>query len=218
MYVGSPEQPSSHCCAHVEEIAWLASEVADLRQEVADLRAAFLAPRRQGDNRDFPPSSRGVATGNDVARADQSSSSRAKIALYRALFVGRGDMYAHRWENPRKGTSGWSPAHRGDWRTPRDEREYLPVTDAVVAAPLEGLETVGLYPLLTDDTCRLLVVDFDKSTWQLDARAYVEAARMAGVPTAVEVFRSGEGAHVWTFFTSPVVAAAARSLGRRVVA
>ena len=141
------------------------------------------------------------------------SSAEAKIALYRTLFAGRDDVYARRWENTSKGSSGWSPAHRGSWNTPRDQRQYLPVTDEVVRGHLEGRDTIGLYPLLVGDTCRLLVCDFDKSNWKLDAQAYVEAAEAAGVPTAVEISRSGNGAHVWTFFTAPVSAAKARALG-----
>jgi superfamily II DNA or RNA helicase len=145
------------------------------------------------------------------------SSSEAKIALYRALFVGREDVYARRWENAAKGTSGWSPAHRGSRDTPPAQREYLPLTDEVVRGHLGGRETVGLYPLLAGDTCRLLVCDFGEASWQLDAQAYVEAADIAGVPTAVEVSRSGNGAHVWTFFTAPVRASQARTMGARLL-
>lgn len=54
----------------------------------------------------------------------------------------------------------------------------------------------------------------------LDALAYLKAARSACAPAALEVSRSGVGAHVWTFFTDPVSAATARwsapgSCGRR---
>ncbi|MEX2549470.1 MAG: hypothetical protein WD638_04525, partial [Nitriliruptoraceae bacterium] len=62
----------------------------------------------------------------------RESSGEAKIALYRKLFDGRGDVYARRWDNTSKGTSGWSPVHRGSWNTPRDQRQYLPLTDEVV--------------------------------------------------------------------------------------
>jgi hypothetical protein len=66
---------------------------------------------------------------------------------------------------------------------------------------------------LLDSTCRLLVCDFDGGTWRLDAAAYAEAAAWAGVPAAVEISRSGDGAHVWTFFSEPVAAADARAMG-----
>ena len=38
-------------------------------------------------------------------------------------------------------------------------------------------------------------------------------AAWAGAPTAVEISRSGDGAHVWTFFWEPVAAADARAMG-----
>ena len=47
----------------------------------------------------------------------------------------------------------------------------------------------------------------------LDALAYLKAARAIGVPAALEVSRSGIGAHAWIFFSGPVPAATARTLG-----
>lgn len=151
--------------------------------------------------------------GGRPTRVHQRSSQRAKLALYRTLFAGRNDVYARRFENRGKGTSGWWPVHKGGPHIPRAEREYLPLTDEVIAAHLQGRDTIGLYPLLTDDTCRLLACDFDKATWRLDVQAYCEAAKSAGVPPAVELSRSGNGAHVWTVFAAPVAAADARALG-----
>ncbi|MEX2619875.1 MAG: HNH endonuclease [Egibacteraceae bacterium] len=148
-----------------------------------------------------------------VPHVHQRSSRHAKLALYRTLFAGRGDVYARRFENRAKATSGWWPVHKGGPSVPREQRQYLPLTDEVIAAHLEGHDTIGLYPLLPGDTCRLLACDFDKATWRLDVQAYCEAAEAAGLPTAVELSRSGDGAHVWMFFTAPVAAADARAMG-----
>jgi superfamily II DNA or RNA helicase len=41
----------------------------------------------------------------------------------------------------------------------------------------------------------------------------VETARSLGLPAAVERSRSGNGAHVWFFFSAPVVASTARKMG-----
>lgn len=71
----------------------------------------------------------------------------------------------------------------------------------------------GLYPLLPNDTCQLLACDFDKGDWRGDASAYYAACQAAGVPASIEVSRSGQGAHVWTFFSAPVAAVLARHLG-----
>ena len=80
----------------------------------------------------------------------------------------------------------------------------------MVEAHLTGEVHIGLYPLLVGDTCHWLAADFDGPAAMLDALAYLKAARAVGVPAALEVSRSGVGAHVWVFFTGPVPAATAR--------
>jgi hypothetical protein len=73
--------------------------------------------------------------------------------------------------------------------------------------------TIGIYPLLTDETCWFLAADFDKSTWADDARAFLETCASYQVPIALERSRSGNGGHVWIFFETPVPAALARKMG-----
>lgn len=145
---------------------------------------------------------------------DRSSPSEEKITLFRELFAGRKDVYALRWENQRSGKSGWGPAVVGGWANARKPgREYESFTPEVVEAHLVGAIHAGVYPLLRDDSCHELVCDFDGPGWALDALAYVDAARDAGIPMALERSRSGDGAHVWAFFSGPVPASAARLVG-----
>src|SRR4051794_5563947 len=126
-----------------------------------------------------------------------------------------GPMCALRCENARSGRAGWVPAVRGGWRkgVPAAEREYLPLTEEVVTAQLSGELELGLYPLLDGDRCHWLAADFDGPTAMLDALAYLKAAREVGASAALEVARSGLGAHVLLFFTAPVPATTARQLG-----
>ena len=143
----------------------------------------------------------------------------AKVAFFRALFGARADVYAVRWENVRTHRSGWMPAVAGGFRKgvrPQD-RAHLPLTEEVVEAHLRGEIHLGLYPLVDGDRCCWLAADFDGPMAMLDALAYLKAARAAGAPAALEVSRSGVGAHVWTFFTDPVPAATARALGTAFV-
>ncbi len=148
-------------------------------------------------------------------RAD--SSSQAKVEFYATLFAARRDMYAVTWENPRKGTSGWSPAVAGGWRRGETDRRYLPLTPAVLEAHLLGEVHIGLYPMLPGDQTCWLAADFDGQAAMLDALAYLKAARAVGAPAAVEVSRSGVGAHVWIFFTGPVAASTARQIGMALI-
>ena len=82
---------------------------------------------------------------------------------------------------------------------------------------LLGRHTVGIYPLLLDETCWLLAADFDKKSWKDDALAFVETCRQLSVPAALERSRSGNGAHVWIFFDGAVHAATARKLGCHIL-
>ena len=71
----------------------------------------------------------------------------------------------------------------------------------------------GVYPLLPDEACWFLAADFDKQDWHRDARAFLATCREKGVPAALERSRSGNGGHIWIFFSEPVPAAEARRLG-----
>jgi len=151
------------------------------------------------------------------------SSEAAKLGLFRALFRGRDDVFAVRWQS-KAGRSGYAPACAHEWnRAVCDKpkvkcaecpsRELLPVTDEVVRDHLTGRHTVGVYPLLPDETCRFLALDFDKAEWRHDVSAFTDVCRQFDVPAHVEVSRSGDGAHVWVFFAEAIEAARARRLG-----
>ena len=138
-----------------------------------------------------------------------------KVAFFGALFAARTDVYAIRFDNQRTGKSGWVPAVRGAWQkgVRHEDRNYLPLTPGVLAAHLKGEVHIGLYPMLDGDKCWWLAADFDGPEAMLDALMYVKAGRALQVPVALEVSRSGVGAHAWVFFTSAVPADMARRLG-----
>lgn len=148
-----------------------------------------------------------------AAPIDDNDPLGAKVALMQALFGARSDVFAVRWQNAATGKSGWSPAVRGGWTNRAKTKDYLPLTGDVLARHLLGQSTIGIYPLLRNDTCRLLACDFDGGSWVLDALAFLDACHDVEVPAVLERSRSGNGAHVWIFFAAPVPAATARSLG-----
>ncbi len=194
----------------------LARELESLRRENARLRKllkltdAELAPTA---------GTQGAWFERAPGPVDSSSSPQSKVAFYAALFRARTDVYAITWENARSGTSGWVPAVEGGWRkgATAGTRRYLPLTADVLAAHLTGDVHIGLYPMLPGDQTCWLAADFDGPAAMLDALAYLKAARALGAPAALEVSRSGVGAHVWIFFTDPVSAAGARQVGTGLV-
>jgi superfamily II DNA or RNA helicase len=154
---------------------------------------------------------------------DREERARKRIALFRSLFRGREDVYARRWE--RGENSGYSPAAAKDWkaiqrsrpedrkRIERETRRFFPITDAVIENHLLGKETIGVYPLLPDETCWFLAADFDKKTWEYDSLAFLESCQELGVPAYRERSRSGKGGHIWIFFDRALPAITARKLG-----
>ena len=74
-------------------------------------------------------------------------------------------------------------------------------------------DVAAIYPMLEDNTTWLLAADFDEENWQLDVAAFCKCCKNIGLVPAVERSRSGNGAHVWFFFSEPVTAADARRLG-----
>jgi superfamily II DNA or RNA helicase/very-short-patch-repair endonuclease len=163
-----------------------------------------------------------------------SSSPAEKIALFQSLFRGREDVYPRRFESRKTGRAGYAPACANEWvrgvcEKPQikcaecSHRAFLPVTNEVVRWHLSGRDelgrdfVMGVYPMLLDETCLFLAVDFDRESWQADAGAFVEICRKLDLPVALERSRSGNGAHVWFFFTEAVSASVARKLGSHVL-
>jgi len=155
-------------------------------------------------------------------------STAEKVALFRRLFQGRTDVHPVRWESATTGKSGYAPACANEWHAgicekPRikcadcGNRSLIPVSDAVIYSHLAGEKTIGVYPLLQDDTCYFLAVDFDKAEWREDAKAFVQSCRELDVPVALEISRSGNGAHAWIFFSTAIPARDARRLGTAII-
>jgi len=151
-----------------------------------------------------------------------------KVALFRRLFQGRTDVYPARWASKSTGKTGYSPACANEWRPsvcekPRIKcsdcahRLLIPLSDAVVYDHLAGKHTIGVYPLMPDDTCYFLAADFDEAEWKEDILAFAQSCHDLGVPVALEVSRSGQGAHAWVFFANRIPARDARRLGAALI-
>jgi superfamily II DNA or RNA helicase len=176
---------------------------------------------------EWRPRSETVPADATVSEASKISTAE-KVSLFRRLFRGRTDVYPVRWESKASGKAGYAPACANEWKSgvcekPRikcadcGNRELIPLGDSVVYDHLSGKRTIGVYPLLADDTCFFLTVDFDEAEWKEDVRAYRQSCEELGVPVAVEISRSGNGAHAWVFFASNVAARDARRLGSAII-
>lgn len=150
-----------------------------------------------------------------------------KINLFKILFKGRTDVFAYRYES-NNGKKGYTPACDLEWQKPIcqkpqmkcsacQHRRLTPLNHQVLYNHLSGKKTVGIYPLLQDDTCFFLAFDFDKQNWQQDVLAFVKECKNSEIPVYIERSRSGKGAHVWIFFLEKISAAVARKLGMHLL-
>ncbi len=100
-------------------------------------------------------------------------------------------------------------------------REYVPLTKDAVLKHLRRTSTpsdvIGMYSILPGDKCRFLALDFDEGDWQDCVRTIRQICQEWTIPCAVERSRSGNGAHIWIFFSEPVQAKDARKLGSFII-
>jgi hypothetical protein len=147
-----------------------------------------------------------------------------KIKLFMSLFKGRDDVYARRWENKKKGTCGYSPSCLNEWQpglcvkpkgtcTGCIHKAYAALTEKVIDDHLRGKIVAGIYPMLPDETCWFLAIDFDDGEWQKDISVLREVCAEFAIPVAIERSRSGNGSHAWLFFKGPIAASLARKFG-----
>ncbi len=158
-----------------------------------------------------------------VTSINKYSEPQEKIKLFMSFFRGREDVYAKRWQN-KNGKSGYSPACFNEWKMgicnkPKikcfecSNKAFETLNDKVIEAHLKGNIVAGIYPMLLDDNCYFLAIDFDEEGWKKDISVLGDVCKEHDISSAVERSRSGNGAHVWFFFEKIIPAALARKFG-----
>ncbi|MCL2722517.1 MAG: restriction endonuclease subunit R, partial [Treponema sp.] len=181
-----------------------------LQKEIAELEQQLAAKKRQFEELQSAASTKAInvtiitelPTKNDI---NNQSPPETKIALFRSLFKGRDDIYAKRFENKKTGKSGYQPVCKNEWvqkicNKPKitcskcSNRELEPITDEVIRNHLAGFIpaenewknpipfVIGIYPLLQNEQCNFLAVDFDKETWKEDVKAFMDTCKLEKIP------------------------------------
>lgn len=193
----------------MDELERINKQIASLKAQLNELeskRQALMASATRG-----------------ASHTGQRLAPEQKVAIFRRYFKGNENCFARRWQSA-QGRSGYAIACSNEWQQglcnkPKvkclecPNQAFRRFDDEAIYSHLTGEEVVGLYPIMPDNTCWLLAIDFDKSDWQQAARAYVDACKHYGIDCLLERSRSGKGAHVWVFFETAIEAKTARQLG-----
>ena len=174
-------------------------------------------------------------TVDNTEQLDKAMGMSELIALYKDLFYGRQDVFAVRWDNDKTGAHGYVPKCKNEWdrnicgKSMKIKgackkcayRENQAITDAMIQQHFTGAGrnslVMGTYPLLEDETCRFLAIDFDKGNWKEEILAAKSIYAEYGIQSYIERSRSGNGGHLWIFFNEPIEAYIARKLGIKVL-
>lgn len=183
------------------------SEIKKLQNEIEDLKKQLII------NNDNDKS-------NDLTRLE-------KVELVMKYFKGRDDVYPYLTIN--NNIKFYTPACRNEWKygicnkkmkkscKTCQYRDNIPLTKEIVYNHMYADNTIGVYPLLKDDTCYFLALDFDNKNTNNDIKsdvlAFAKICDEYNIPIAIERSRSGNGIHIWIFFDTKIKALTARKLG-----
>ena len=135
-----------------------------------------------------------------------------KIALFHNLFIGNEYVYAKYWvskDGTKKGYAPVTKTFRGN--------DYVSINAHAIQQHLEGKIRLGTYAVKNQNMCSFLAIDLDKSSFISDARAIKRVAEEMNITAYFEISKSGNGVHIWIFFSSDVLAKDARILGDLII-
>jgi len=146
---------------------------------------------------------------------------KEKISIFRNLFKGREDVFAKYWVSRRTGKQGYSPVCKNEWiphicRKPCEKcgnKDYVPLDDFWIEKHLRGDIIIGIYPIQLDGRVNFLAFDFDKGNWLEDSINLLKFCQSIDLAAYLERSKSGNGSHLWIFFSQPISAAKVREFG-----
>lgn len=157
-------------------------------------------------------------------------SDEQKVNIFANYFRGRDDVYPYLSINKNNPSiKYYIPSCINEWKNgicnktigkpckKCQYRENKPIDLKVLRNHLFNNKTIGIYPMLEDDTCYFLAFDFDdkkdENHIKEDLLAFAKICDDFNIPMAIERSRSGKGFHCWIFFKEKIKAITARKLG-----
>ncbi len=152
------------------------------------------------------------------------------VKIFMNYFKGRNDVYPYlSIDKNNPNIKYYIPACTNEWKNgvcnktmgkkckTCQYKENKPISKETIYKHMYGNYPIGIYPLLENDTCFFLSLDFDdkdsKKDIKSDVLAFASVCDKYEVPIAIERSRSGNGIHIWMFFDTNIKARTARKLG-----
>lgn len=147
------------------------------------------------------------------------------LDAFKQVFKGRTDVVPRYWKSKDGKKSGYAPICSNEWKGGICRKPcrtcpnalYVPLSDELLTKHFFGKHIIGIYPLLTDNTCFFAAADFDDHHENgeprnplRDATEFHAVCEVQGLPAYLERSKSGKGLHAWVFFDSAVPAWKAR--------
>lgn len=154
--------------------------------------------------------------------------SEQRLKIFMDYFKGRADVYPYKYYNKKKDKYIFSAFkcinyYKSDFCLVKQGKKCSgecvlykpkPLTKDIVLSHLSRDHcTIGIYPILEDNTCYFLAIDFDDDLWFDNMLSVYRVARKNGLACIMERSQSGFGGHLWFFFETAIKAKKARLLG-----
>ena len=153
-----------------------------------------------------------------------------KVEIFMNYFKGRDDVYPYlSIDKNNPNIKYYIPACANEWKKgicnktmakkckTCQYRENKPLSKEVIYNHMYNNQPIGIYPLLENETCYFLALDFDNKNTDNDIKndvlAFANICETYSIPIAIEKSRSGKGIHIWIFFDKNIRALTARKLG-----
>ena len=186
---------------------------------------------------------------NQGARIIPREITEADAKVFFSMFWGRTDVYSKRTIKKSTGEVNYYTQCHNFWKNgclritgskikcqdcPKQAYKELKkeqIMEHLRGSAEDATDVIGVFPLLSDDTCRFIVFDFDNhekdagkndfantdELWKEEVDSLRKICDINRIDALVERSRSGRGAHLWIFFQKPIKAGLARKFGNALL-
>lgn len=166
--------------------------------------------------------------GINIISNEKRLDSNQKIAIFMDYFKPRMDVYEKRYFSNKQNKYGWTIACLNEFQNGCNKgkiinackncsiKKLAPLTKEVISDHFKGTNKnfgIGVYPLLKDNTCFFLAMDFDEQTWFEDMYSVYKVATRYKLEPVMERSSSALGGHLWFFFSTNIKASLVRRFG-----